>query len=102
MPLATAEEWFGREVKGITLGHNVPFFAEVANDLFAALKEAGLHFIPFAEAAADPVYDQAASAVCERFLVLQQKLARVADQPMARIAADVRELYDRMETMARA
>ncbi len=100
--MATAAEKFGREVKGILLGHNVPFFAEVADDLFAALKQAGLSFIPFEDAAADAIYDRAASAVCEKFLIYQQKLALIDGGPVARIAPEGTEIHDRVAEMARA
>lgn len=99
--MTTASEWFGREIKGITLGHNVPFFAEIASDFFTRLKDEGLEFISLEEAAVDPVYDHAASAVTDKFLNYQQKLAYVEGSPMPKIAPDFEQTYDRVGDMAR-
>ena len=35
--MKTAQAWFGEEIIGVTLGHNVPFFADIAADYFARL-----------------------------------------------------------------
>lgn len=39
--MAAAEAWFGGEIVGIALGHNVPFFADIAMDYFSRLKQGG-------------------------------------------------------------
>lgn len=100
--MATASEWFGRDIKGVTLGHNVPFFADVASDLFARLIDAGLEFIPLEEAAADPVYAGAASVVADKFLNYQQKLAFVAGKPLQKIVPEFQATYARVGEIARA
>jgi len=100
--MATAAQRFGRDVKGILLGHNVPFFADVAGDLLAALRQAGLTFIPFEAAANDPIYDRAASGVSDKFLIYQQKLALLDGAPVARVAPDCVAVHDRVADMAHA
>jgi hypothetical protein len=99
--MESATAYFGRDIKGILLGHNVPFFAEVAGDLLAALRQAGLTFIPFEDAATDPVYERAAGGVCEKFLIYQQKLTLLDGAPVARVAPDCVETHDRVAEMAR-
>jgi peptidoglycan/xylan/chitin deacetylase (PgdA/CDA1 family) len=96
-----AARLFDAPVKGITLGHNVPFFADVAADLFAALIDAGLEFIPFEEAADEAVYDRAASGICNKFLVYQQKLAFLDGEPLARLAPECVDTHDRVADLAR-
>ena len=100
--LQIAADLFGRDVKGILLGHNVPFFAEVVGDLLTALRQAGLTFIPFEEAAADPIYERAASGVTEKFLIYQQKLALLDGQPVARVAPDCVDIHARVAEIALA
>jgi peptidoglycan/xylan/chitin deacetylase (PgdA/CDA1 family) len=70
-----AAECFGKEIKGIILGHNLPFMAEIADALFARFIDEGVEFISLEEASDDPFYRKAAGFVSERFLVYWQKLA---------------------------
>ena len=48
--MTAAETWFDEEIVGITLGHNVPFFADIASDYFARLNEEGAVFVPLEDA----------------------------------------------------
>ena len=97
-----SNQLFGYEVKAILLGHNVPFFAEVISDLLAALINAGVTFIPFDEAAADPAYNRAATGVTDKFLIYQQKLALLDGAPVARVAPECVAIHDRVAEMARS
>ncbi len=99
--METAADWFGSDVPGIVLGHNVPFFAEVASDLLSTLKNQGLEFIDLDLAASNPVYDLAASVVTEKFLTYHQKLAFVAGKPYQKIASNQVNAYDRVGDIAR-
>ena len=80
----------------------VPFFAEVISDLLAALINAGVTFIPFDEAAADPAYNRAATGVTDKFLIYQQKLALLDGAPVARVAPECVAIHDRVAEMARS
>ena len=95
-----ARDWFGHEVCGVTLGHNLPFFAEVADDLFSRLIGEGLQFVPLEEAARDPAYDAVCSVVSSEFMVYQQKLAHAAGRPVPDVVPDFRPTYNRIEAMA--
>ncbi|MFT6073326.1 MAG: hypothetical protein ACJAZ1_000232 [Yoonia sp.] len=44
--MIAARAWFGEDTVGITLGHNVPFFADIASDYFSRFKEEGAVFVP--------------------------------------------------------
>ncbi len=91
---------FDREIPGIALGHNVPFFADMFDAFLQRLIDDGLEFVSLNDAANDPVYDRAASVVTPEFLVYQQKLARAAGEPPVRIAPDARNDFERVEAMA--
>ncbi len=95
----SAAKWFGRDIKGITLGHNVPFFADIADAFFATLKRGGLEFIPLEEAVADPLYSRAASVVSDKFLSYHQKLADFEGKPMPVIVPDFQDTFDRVVDM---
>lgn len=95
-----AKKWFGADFLGITLGHFIPFFAEIADDLFARLSEEGVEFIPLEEASADPVYDEVCSVVSDEFLVYHQKLAHVRGEPMPIVVPSFQSTYDKIEQMA--
>ncbi|MCC1491052.1 polysaccharide deacetylase family protein [Cognatishimia sp. F0-27] len=97
---AAAQAWFGEEIVGIALGHNVAFFADVASDYFGKLIEAGVTFVPLSEALRPPVQPAVGSVVSDRFLVLQQKLAAAAGAPTAQIAPEHQDTYARIVQMA--
>ncbi len=99
--MKTAADWFGSDVHGIVLGHNVPFFAEIASDLFRALRDQGLEFVDLHTAASDPAYDGAASVVTDKFLTYHQKLAFVAGRPYPKIAPERMDTYNRIGDIAR-
>ncbi|MFO1090640.1 MAG: hypothetical protein U1E46_13800 [Hyphomicrobiales bacterium] len=48
---AFAKDWFGGDLLVISLGHTVPFFADVADALFSRFKHEGVEFISL-----DPAY----------------------------------------------
>ena len=95
----SATEWFGHDVTGIALGHNVPFFADMADAYFAELKQAGVDFISLEEAATDAAYAGAAGIVSTKFLVYHQKFAHAEGRPIPRIVPEMRETYDRVREM---
>lgn len=98
--MAAARDWFGQDIIGIALGHNVPFFADIASDYFACLKSDGVTFVPLAQALNGPVQDAVGSIVSSDFLVIQQKLAAAAGRPMDRIAPDQTGLFAQISQMA--
>lgn len=95
-----AKKWFGAEFRGITLGHFIPFFADVADDLFARLLEEGVQFIPLEEATSDPIYEDVCSVVSDEFLVYHQKLAHSRGEPMPVVVPSFQTTYDKIEHMA--
>jgi len=95
-----AKKWFGADFYGITLGHFIPFFAEIADDLFARLLEEGVQFIPLEEATSDPIYKDVCSVVSEEFLVYHQKLAHSRGKPIPVIVPSFQLTYDKIEQMA--
>jgi peptidoglycan/xylan/chitin deacetylase (PgdA/CDA1 family) len=98
---ATAQDWFGQEVIGITLGHNVPFFADIAADYFGRLIAEGVTFVPLEAALDQPFQARVGSVVSGKFLVLQQKLADAAGTPLPQIAPSQHETYARIVDMAK-
>ncbi|WP_323772194.1 polysaccharide deacetylase family protein [Antarctobacter sp.] len=98
--MAAAEAWFGAPQIGITLGHNVPFFADIASAYFARLKSEGVEFVPLEEALTGPAQTAVGSVVSGEFLVLHQKLAAAAGQPLPRFPADMVALHARIVEMA--
>lgn len=90
---ATLAQKVGREAPLITLGHTVPFFADVADRVFKWLVEEGVEFISLEEAVADPVYRQVGRVVSGKFLVCQQKLADLAGRPLPPLAPELEELH---------
>jgi hypothetical protein len=98
--MKTAQAWFGAEIVGITLGHNVPFFADVASDYFACLKEAGAEFVPLEDALSGPVQSAVGTVVSSEFLVLQQKLASASGRSIPKLPNDQRDLHARITEMA--
>jgi peptidoglycan-N-acetylglucosamine deacetylase len=99
--MAAAEAWFGEEIVGITLGHNVPFFADIAMDYFSRLKQEGAVFVPLEEALIGPVQDAVGSVVSGEFLVVQQKLAAYAGRPLAKFPQSQTEIHARIVEMAK-
>lgn len=99
--MAAAEDWFGEEIIGLTLGHNVPFFADIAMDYFARLKPEGAVFVPLDQALTGPVQDAVGSVVSGDFLVLQQKLAAKAGHPLAKFPESQVEIHARIVEMAK-
>lgn len=98
--MTAAKEWFGREICGITLGHNVPFFADVADDLFATLIASGLRFVSLEEATADQAYDAVCSVVSDKFLVYHQKLADASGTAIPPVVPSFQSTYEQIEDMA--
>jgi peptidoglycan/xylan/chitin deacetylase (PgdA/CDA1 family) len=92
---------FGAEVTGIALGHNVPFFADIADAYFARLIDEGVTFVPLDEALDQPCQAAVGSVVSDKFLVLQQKLADASGKPLAKIAPGWTATYARIVDMAR-
>jgi hypothetical protein len=97
---ACAERWFGGGFLGITLGHFIPFFAEVADAFFARLSQEGVEWIPLEEAVEDPIYREVCSRPSAEFLVYHQKLAHAEGRPMPEIAPGEQALYDKIERLA--
>ncbi|AXI48272.1 hypothetical protein C1J03_21115 [Sulfitobacter sp. SK012] len=98
--MAAAEAWFGEEIIGITLGHNVPFFADIASDYFARLKEEGAVFVPLEDALQGPAQRAVGSVVLGEFVVLQQKLAAIAGRPTPKIPEAQVAVHARIVEMA--
>lgn len=98
--MAAAKAWFGSDIVGITLGHNVPFFADVAADYFARLKAVGAEFVPLTDALEGLVQATTGSVVSGEFLVLQQKLAAHAGHRLPKIPASQITTYDKIVDMA--
>jgi len=98
--METTKAWFGVEIIGITLGHNVPFFADIASDYFARLREDGAEFVPLEDALSGPVQSAVGTFVSSEFLVLQQKLANESGKPIPKIPDDQVELYTKVVEMA--
>ena len=96
----TSRQWFGREIVGITLGHTVPFFADIADELFGYLIDSGVRFVNLDLAAADPAYDDIASVPSGEFLVYQQKLAHAAAKAFPMIDPQWADTFDRITQMA--
>jgi len=89
---AAARAWFGQDCIAIALGHNVPFFAEIAEQYLGALIGAGAEFVPLELALTGPVQVAVGSVVSDRFLVLQQKPANAAGTPTAQFAPGFEDL----------
>jgi len=98
--MKTAQAWFDTEIVGITLGHNVPFFADVASDYFARLREAGAKFVPLEDALSGPVQSAVGTIVSKEFLVLHQKLASASGRPIPKLPDDQLDLHARISEMA--
>ena len=90
---ATLAEWAGHDAPVIALGHTVPFFAEVADRVFARLVAEGVEFIALEEALADPVYEHVGSLVTDKFLVYHHKLADAAGRAPPAIAPEIQEMH---------
>ncbi|UWQ19150.1 polysaccharide deacetylase family protein [Jannaschia sp. M317] len=97
---AAAAAWFGTPVPSIALGHNVAFFAVMAQDYLAALRSAGARFVPLADALDGPVQAATGSVVSAAFRVIQQKLALAAGHPIPQIAPDHKETFNRITALA--
>jgi len=97
---AAAKAWFGQDITAITLGHNVPFFADVAADYFGRLIDAGVMFVALEDALVAPVQSAVGSVVSDKFLVLQQKLADAAGRPTPQIVPECQEMFARIKAMA--
>jgi len=95
-----AKKWFGADFLGITLGHFIPFFAAIADDLFARLLEEGIEFVPLEEATSDPIYECVCSVVSDQFLVYHQKLAHARGELMPIVVPSFQSTYDKIEQMA--
>jgi len=96
---ASVTEWYGQEIEGIALIHNMPFLAEVLDEMLARLIAAGVEFVPFEAVAVDPFYDRAASVVTDKFLVYWRKLAAQEGRPYPVIAPGLEDTYSRVLAM---
>ncbi len=90
---------FGRDVIGITVGHGVPFFADIVDELFGCLIDQGVEFVPLERAIADPAYDGVASVPSSRFLVYQQKLADAEGKPIPMVDPVSQTLFEKVTLM---
>lgn len=97
-----AKKWFGREILGIVLVHTVPLFADIAGEFLELLEGEGVEFIPLTEAAADPIYEQAASVVSSEFLVYQQKLAAARGSIIPRFAPGFETKHMKIQEMGQS
>lgn len=97
---AATRDWFGEDVPGIALGHNVAFFAEIASDYFGGLSHAGIEIVPLERALTGAQQAAVGSVTSAEFLVLQQKLAASAGTPLPKIAPEMAETFARVSTMA--
>lgn len=95
-------DFFDRDVVGILLGHNVPFFSNTLDRLLSALRKDGVEFVALEEALADTVYDRVGSVVSGEFLVYQQKLAAADGQRLPRIVPEHEQLIKRVAELATA
>ncbi|MFT6932284.1 MAG: hypothetical protein ACJAXT_000978 [Paracoccaceae bacterium] len=95
-----ASDWFGQEIIGITLGHNVPFFADIASDHFGRLIEEGVTFVPLEQALTGKPQAAVGSVVSGDFLVLPQKLAKASGQPAPQFPPEFVDVHKRIVTMA--
>lgn len=98
--MKSAQEWFGEEIIGITLGHNVPFFGDIASEYFARLKEEGADFVPLEDALCGPAQSAVGSVISGEFLVLQQKLAATSGQRIPKFSDDQVENHTKVVEMA--
>jgi hypothetical protein len=98
--MSAARAWFGADVVGITLGHNVPFFADIASDYFARLRQEGAEFVSLEEALDGPALATVGSVVSGEFLVLHQKLAAASGQRIPQFPDDQVEIHARIVEMA--
>jgi peptidoglycan/xylan/chitin deacetylase (PgdA/CDA1 family) len=96
---AAAKALFGDDIIAISLGHNVPFFADIASDYFGRLIEEGVDFVPLDEALVAPVQPAVASVISGKFLVLQQKLADANGQPTEKIVPEYKDTHARIVEM---
>jgi peptidoglycan-N-acetylglucosamine deacetylase len=94
-----AGRWFGRNITGITVGHPLPFFAEMADELLGHLIQNGVKFVSLHQAMTDPSYEQVASVPTREFLVYHQKLARASGAPMPMVAPEWRETLEEITRM---
>lgn len=98
--MKSAEAWFGEEIIGITLGHNVPFFADIASEYFGRLKEEGVEFVPLEDALSGPAQSAIGTVVSGEFLVLQQKLAAASGQRISKFPDDQVAIHAKIVEMA--
>ena len=96
---ASITEWYGQEVAGIALLHNVPFIAEVLDEMLARLITAGVEFVPFESVADDPFYDRAASIVTDELLVYWRKLAAQEGRPYPAIVPGFEDVFSRVRAI---
>jgi len=99
--METNADWFGSQGVGIALGHNVPFFADIASEYFGHLIAAGVQFVPLQEALTGRQQEAVGSVVSADFLVLQQKLAKAAGRPVEQFPPGYAALHARIVDMAR-
>jgi hypothetical protein len=96
-----ASKWFGKEVYGILLVHNVPFFVEVCESLLLHFIDEGVEFIRLEEAMTDPIYSYGASVVSDsrQAVVLHKKLAAASGRTIPRIVPEYETLYKQVKEM---
>lgn len=96
---AALQARFGEQAIGIALGHNVPFFADVAADWFGRLTEAGVVFVPLEDALDQPLQGAVGSFVSSEFAVLQRKLALAEGHPLEAIPSEQMATFERIVAM---
>ncbi len=96
----TCDSFFGHDVIGIGLDHNVAFFAEVADAFFARLVSQGVAFVPLADALDDPAYARSGSIVTDAFQLYQLKIAAADGVTLAAIPPTHQSLIDRVDELA--
>lgn len=92
--------FFGHDVVGIGLAHNVAFFAEVADEFFARLLATGVTFVPLAETMDDPAYSRTGSVVTDAFQVYQVKIAAADGRALVAVPSSHQSLIDRVFELA--
>lgn len=91
---------FGRDIVGIGLAHNVPFFAEVADPFFARLIEMEVEFVPLTEALTDPPYARSGTITTEVFALYQIKIGAADGWTLPAIPPQCTALMQRVFELA--
>jgi hypothetical protein len=98
--MQTCRDFFGHDVVAIGLAHNVPFFAEVADDVFGSLIRAGVEFVSLEQALDDPAYARSGTIVTDAFQTYQVKIAASDGRSIAPIPPKHADLIKRVFELA--